>query len=316
MWDSYWKGRGSPWEFDPGPPAAWAQLFAETPNYRGLGVGWSGKELFRWQFGPMFYRGRLAPGSARVLVVGQEGAQDESLAHRSFVGGTGGQLQHLLAHLGITRSYLFLNTFVYPIFGQYDAKLRPLAQDLRSPIAAHRQALFDLAAQTLDLRLVVAVGAAAKESVATWVRSHGGHADPAALHNAEAHRVRPGLRAVGVLHPGGASKGAAVSAIAASFQGRPGPGRTVEPGRPGLASGRRRRPAEAGRQLQVLRCPHPVLRPVLRDAVAARLPHHHEQPAPGPAGHPALLLRRRLQHRQHLSGRGCGQRPGLPSRSR
>ena len=33
------KDRGLPWEFDPGPPAnrQWARLFAETPNYRGLG---------------------------------------------------------------------------------------------------------------------------------------------------------------------------------------------------------------------------------------------------------------------------------------
>ena len=31
--------RGDPWEHDPGPAASsgWAALFAETPNYRGLG---------------------------------------------------------------------------------------------------------------------------------------------------------------------------------------------------------------------------------------------------------------------------------------
>ena len=34
-------------------------------------------------------------------------------------------MQHVLTHLGITHSYLFMNTFVYPIFGQYDAGLRP-----------------------------------------------------------------------------------------------------------------------------------------------------------------------------------------------
>ena len=67
----------------------------------------------------MFYRGRLTDNTARVLVIGQEGAQDESLGHRSFVGGTGARMQHFLRHIGITQSYLFLNTFVYPIFGQY-----------------------------------------------------------------------------------------------------------------------------------------------------------------------------------------------------
>src|SRR5689334_9542918 len=160
MWEQYWTDRGVPWDFDrgPDPTGTIAQLFAQTPNYRGIGLRWSGKEEFRWQFGPMFYRGRIDSGDAHVLVIGQEGAQDESLSHRSFTGGTGGRMQHLLTHLGITRSYLFMNTFVYPIFGQYSAELRPLAQDPRSPIVKHRHALFDHVAATNPLRLVIAVG--------------------------------------------------------------------------------------------------------------------------------------------------------------
>jgi hypothetical protein len=82
--------RGNPWEHDPGPPpgSGWAELFARTPNYRGLGAAVLHREAFRWHFGPMFYRGRL-DGAARVVVIGQEGAQDESLAHRSFTGAPG-----------------------------------------------------------------------------------------------------------------------------------------------------------------------------------------------------------------------------------
>ena len=118
MWEQFRVGRGSLEVFDPGPTPAWAQLFAETPNYRGIGLAFSGAK-FRWHFGPMFYRGRTADGAARVLVIGQEGAQDESLSHRSFTGGTGARMQHLLNHIGIVHSYLFLNTFVYPINGQY-----------------------------------------------------------------------------------------------------------------------------------------------------------------------------------------------------
>ena len=65
--------RGNPWEHDPGPTAAsgWAALFAETPNYRGLGRAVVGREAFRWHHGPMFFRGRL-DGSAKVVLVGQE----------------------------------------------------------------------------------------------------------------------------------------------------------------------------------------------------------------------------------------------------
>jgi uracil-DNA glycosylase len=219
MWEQYWEDRGSPWDYDPGPAKnrSWSRLFAETPNYRGFGVAMSGNEEFRWHFGPMFYRGRLGDHQVKVLVVGQEGAQDESLSHRSFTGGTGGRMQHLLGHLGINRSYLFLNTFVYPIFGQYNGLLPVIAQNPASPIARHRLQLFDYVVARNDLQLVVAVGRAAKESLASWVVAHGGTADAENLHLADASVISPGLRMVGVLHPGGAGKGGSVTAIVASF---------------------------------------------------------------------------------------------------
>ena len=219
MWEQYWQDRGSPWDYDPGPAKnrSWSRLFAETPNYRAFGIAMSGNEEFRWHFGPMFYRGRLGDSQVKVLIVGQEGAQDESLSHRSFTGGTGGRMQHLLTHLGITRSYLFLNTFVYPIFGQYNGLLPIIAQHTDSPIAQHRRELFDYAVDRNDVQLAVAVGRAAKESLASWVEAHGGTADPDNLHLADASVISPNLRMVGVLHPGGAGKGGAVSAIIASF---------------------------------------------------------------------------------------------------
>jgi len=210
--------RGDPWEHDPGPTTAggWAALFAETPNYRGLGRAVLGREAFRWHHGPMFFRGRL-DGSAKVVLVGQEGAQDESLSHRSFTGGTGARMQHLLRHLGLDRSYLFLNSFVYPIFGQYTDDLRPLAQDRRSPIVAHRHRILDKAIVDGDVRLVVAVGRAAKESVATWIRAHGGNADPERLDRATLGSLPDRLLAVGVVHPGSAA-GGSTGAIKADFQ--------------------------------------------------------------------------------------------------
>jgi uracil-DNA glycosylase len=210
--------RGNPWEHDPGPTAGsgWAALFAEAPNYRGLGQAVLGREAFRWHHGPMFFRGRL-DGSARVVLVGQEGAQDESLSHRSFTGGTGARMQHLLRHLGLDRSYLFLNSFVYPIFGQYTERLRPLAQDPDSPIVTHRHRILDKAVLDGDTRLVVAVGNAAKESVATWIHAHGGSADPDHLEGAALGSLPGRLRVVGVVHPGSATDGS-TSAIKADFQ--------------------------------------------------------------------------------------------------
>jgi uracil-DNA glycosylase len=217
------RDRGNPWEFDAGPPAGsrWAKLFGETPNYRGLGRALSGRDEFRWHFGPMFYRGRLTDNAVRVLIIGQEGAQDESLGHRSFVGGSGARMQNFLRHLGITRSYLFLNTFVYPIFGQYEgADLLWLAQNVESPVVKHRHAILNNVLDRNDLRLVVAVGRAAKESVHTWVKSRGG-ACPSGSHDVSqcaATALGPRTRIVGVVHPGAGGKGGSTAAIITDFK--------------------------------------------------------------------------------------------------
>lgn len=220
--NKYWKDRGYPWEYDPGPPKnrSWARLFAETPNYRGLGKAVIGREKFRWHFGPMFYRGRLWDNEVKVLVVGQEGAQDESLAHRAFTGGTGARMQYFLNYIGITRSYLFVNTFVYPIFGQYSGgKLKWLAQDPVSPIVVHRHELFNYILERNDVQLIIAVGNAAKESIVTWVEARGGSCAQGALDvsTCTGSHLDPHTRIVGVMHPGAAGQGGSVGTIKASF---------------------------------------------------------------------------------------------------
>jgi len=219
----YWENRGFPWEYDPGPPKnlSWARLFSESPNYRGLGNALSGKERYRWHFGPMYYRGRLKPNQVKVLIIGQEGAQDESLAHRSFVGSSGSRMQHFLNFIGINYHYLFLNTFVYPIFGQYsDNDLRWLAQSPHSPIATQRGEIFSYVLKKNDIRLVVAVGRAAKESVKTWVESRGGSCPDGIedLSTASGEFLDPKTRILGVVHPGGAKNPDQKVIIEASFQ--------------------------------------------------------------------------------------------------
>lgn len=228
--DDLRAGRGEPWEHDPGPPRnrRWARLFAETPDYRGLGLALAGetgtgaaaraRERFRWQFGPVFYRGRLGDDQVRVLVVGQDAGSDEALAHRAFVGESGSRVQHLLHHIGITRSYLFLNTFVYSITGQFGGRLENLALDPDSPVARHRNALFDYAAARNDLRLVIAVGRAAREAVLAWNRSRGGtgSAGGGRLHTVDGVALGPHVRLVDVMHPGAGAQGASEE-VAKSF---------------------------------------------------------------------------------------------------
>jgi uracil-DNA glycosylase len=221
MANDYTEGRGDPWDYDPGPPRnrRWPRLFSETPNYRGLSKAVLGSEKFRWHFGPLFYRGRLGDDDVKVLIIGQEGGQDEALSHRAFTGSSGSRMQHFLGHLGITESYLFLNTFVYSIHQQYSgSKIRWLAQHPASPIVRHRHEILDYAADRNDLHLVVAVGTAARETVRTWIESRGGTCPDGEddLTTAESTVLGPHARAIGVVHPGGAASGN-ITAIKKSF---------------------------------------------------------------------------------------------------
>lgn len=78
---------------------------------------------FRAEWGPIFHRGRL-DGSARVLVIGQDPAQHETIVRRILVGEAGRRIQGFLAKLGITRSYVFINTYLYSVYGSVKATMR------------------------------------------------------------------------------------------------------------------------------------------------------------------------------------------------
>lgn len=127
-------------------------------------------DLFRLDFGPVFYRGRL-DGAARLLVVGQDPSVNEILAQRVFVGRSGQRLQGFLARLGVTRSYLMLNTFSYSIFGQFEGDTERLSRE--DPILGHRNLLFDTVADDSPVQAVVAVGSAARDAVDRWEAGSG-----------------------------------------------------------------------------------------------------------------------------------------------
>jgi hypothetical protein len=91
-------------EFDPGPPPEIAEIFARVPDYAPF------KEHFWYDWGPVFYRGRL-DGSARVLCVASDPGPTERVAMRTLVGDAGQRVQGFLAKIGLSRSYLCLNAF-------------------------------------------------------------------------------------------------------------------------------------------------------------------------------------------------------------
>src|SRR5689334_22359581 len=108
-----------PRPFDPGyfePPfTSLVEEYPESDVYPA--------DQFRVEWGPIFHRGRL-DGSARVVVIGQDPAQHETVIRRILVGEAGRRLQGLLGKLGITTSYVLINTFLYSVFGTVKAKTR------------------------------------------------------------------------------------------------------------------------------------------------------------------------------------------------
>ncbi len=95
--------------YDKGPNLKIARLFAGAPDYTAY------KEHFWYDWGPVFYRGRL-DRSARLLCVASDPGPTERVAGRTLVGDAGQRVQGFLAKLGLTRSYVCLNAFIYALF--------------------------------------------------------------------------------------------------------------------------------------------------------------------------------------------------------
>ena len=146
---------------DPGPPPPWEARFGAAPH----GAYLARPDLFRLEFGPVLYRGRL-DGTARVLIVGQDPSTDEILAGRILVGLSGQRVQGLLRRLGIARSYVMLNTFLYSVQGQFTGDLRTVSRS--DPVLAYRNELFDAVAAENPLEAVIAVGNGAADALSRW----------------------------------------------------------------------------------------------------------------------------------------------------
>ncbi len=146
---------------DPGPDPDWSAFFAAAP----LATYQAHPNSFRLDFGPVYYRGRL-DGSARLLIIGQDPAANELIAHRAFVGASGQRLQGFLRRLGIHRDYLMVNTFLYPVFGQFIGDLRDLTED--PEILGYRNQMLDRIAESNPIEAVITVGSAARDAVERW----------------------------------------------------------------------------------------------------------------------------------------------------
>jgi hypothetical protein len=125
---------------------------------------------FRVEWGPIFHRGRL-DGSARVLVIGQDPAQHETVIRRLLVGEAGRRIQGFLAKLGIIRSYVLINTFLYSVYGSVKAATR------RDPrLIAYRNRWLDALLIGTQVEAVVSLGTAANEAWQFWKATPAGAA--------------------------------------------------------------------------------------------------------------------------------------------
>lgn len=145
-------------EFDPGPPTAFAERFAAVPSYAAF------KDHFWFDWGPVFYRGRL-DGSARVVCVASDPGPTERIAGRTLIGDAGQRTQGFLAKIGLTRSYLCLNAYAFALFPSHADEGEALLTD--PDHLAWRNSIFDLAKQP-KLQAVVAFGVQAQKAIALW----------------------------------------------------------------------------------------------------------------------------------------------------
>jgi uracil-DNA glycosylase len=125
---------------------------------------------FRIEWGPIFHRGRL-DGTARVLILGQDPAQHETIVRRILVGEAGRRVQGFLAKLGILRSYVFLNAYLYSVYGSVRTATR------RNPLLIeYRNQWLDAVLAGGRIEAVISLGTAADEAWAHWRATPNGQA--------------------------------------------------------------------------------------------------------------------------------------------
>jgi uracil-DNA glycosylase len=157
--------------FDPGyvdPP--FATLAADPP-----GTDVYPAADFRVEWGPIFHRGRL-DGSARLLVLGQDPGAHEAYVRRILVGEAGQRAQGFLRKLGIERSYVMVNTFLYSVYGQSGGEHH--ATD--PAIAGYRHRWLDALLDGTGVEAVVAFGHLADRAWQAWRQTPAGGAWPGA----------------------------------------------------------------------------------------------------------------------------------------
>jgi uracil-DNA glycosylase len=150
-------------DFDPGyGEEPWRTLCSDYPDASVYPVN-----DFRVEWGPIFHRGRL-DGSACLLVLGQDPATHETVARRILIGEAGQRIQGFLAKLGLSSSYVMVNTFLYSVYGQQGGEKHKNDQ----AIAAYRHKWLDALLLGTKVQAVVSLGTLADSAWQAWSTLH------------------------------------------------------------------------------------------------------------------------------------------------
>ena len=145
--------------FEKGPPIALARHFAIVPP-----IPEAMREFFWYDWGPVFYRGRLN-GSARLLAIASDPGPTERLVGRTLVGDAGQRVQGFLTKLGLTSSYVLVNAFPHAVHPSDVSKALPLLKDLNHKTWRNR--FYDMVTDS-RLEAIIAFGGNAREALHLW----------------------------------------------------------------------------------------------------------------------------------------------------
>jgi hypothetical protein len=158
------------------------------------------EDRFRVEWGPIFHRGRL-DGSARVLVIGQDPAAHEGIARRILCGFAGHRVQGFLAKLGLDRSYVMINSYLYSLYGT-SAPPHTAAQ------LADRFDWIDAVLDTASIEVVVTFGGVAAKVWTKYLKERSPASPPPQVgalhptaHNPDAELLANWNAALDAAHP-------------------------------------------------------------------------------------------------------------------
>jgi uracil-DNA glycosylase len=145
-------------EFDAGPPPTVADHFDKLPSYAPH------RDLFWYDWGPIFYRGRL-DGSARVLCIASDPGPTERIAGRTLVGDAGQRVQGFLSKLGLTSSYACVNAYAYALLPSRAMSAIPMLSEPEHQ--SWRDELLSMITSP-ELQAVVSFGLQARIAAEQW----------------------------------------------------------------------------------------------------------------------------------------------------